>query len=167
MSNKKTKEQLSADERERLEMLAAADEESAKGQQYTLDEEGGVTAQKEFISAAMAAVEDPEEKYRIYYQGIQRLLMTSLPKGKTYEKQRRFIYDEKNIFLTRGKAKNARGIRGGDGRMTYQPDMQQILDEVIAWILSRGSMVDIYSRLWQLNERMGYPHQSNFVRTQP
>ncbi len=167
MTNKKTKDQLSAEERERLEMLAAADEETAKGAQYTLDEGGGVKAQKEFIGAAMAAVEDPEKKYRIYYNGIQKLLLQHLPKGKKFEKQRGWIYDEKNIFLSRGKAKNASGIRGGDGRMTFQPDMQQILDEVVAWILSRGTMVDIYDRLWQLNERMGYPHQSNFVKAKP
>ena len=78
---------------------------------------------------------------------------------------RDYIYEEKNIFLTRGKTKNSKGIRGGDGRMTYQPDMQQILDETIAWILGSRTPTDIYNRYWQLNERMGYPHGSHFVKS--
>jgi hypothetical protein len=111
----------------------------------------------------MSATEDPEEKYRIYYLGIQKLLRDYLPKGQKYKQSRDYIYDEKNIFLTRGKAKGPDGVRGGDGRMTYQPDMQRILDETVQWIIARGTMINLYERYWDLNESFGYPHQSNFL----
>lgn len=164
--NKKTKQQpKTAADLEREQLFAAADEEAAKGQQTTIDPEGEVKSRREFLDTAMSAADNPEDKYTIYYQGIRKLLMDFLPKGPKYKKMRDYIYEEKNIFLTRGKAKNSRGIRGGDGRMTYQPDMQQILDETIAWILASRTPTDIYNRYWQLNVRMGYPHGSHFVKS--
>lgn len=78
--------------------------------------------------------EDPEEKYNIYYRGIRRLLMDYLPKGKEFKEARDIIYDEKNVFLNLGKKKSDNnGIRKSDGRMTFQPVMNEILDIIVKW----------------------------------
>lgn len=162
-SKNKVDVELSPEELERRELFLKADEEASKEQQLMIDLEGNISSQREIIDISMSATEDPEEKYRIYYLGIQKLLRDYLPKGDKYKQFREYIYDEKNIFLTRGKTKGSDGIRGGDGRMTYQPDMQNILDETVQWIILRGTMIDLYERYWDLNENFGYPHQSNFL----
>jgi len=165
MKESKNKEEveLSPEELERRELFLKADEEASKEQQLVIDLEGNVSSRREILDISMSATEDPEEKYRIYYLGIQKLLRDYLPKGQKYKQSRDYIYDEKNIFLTRGKAKGPDGVRGGDGRMTYQPDMQRILDETVQWIVARGTMINLYERYWDLNESFGYPHQSNFL----
>jgi hypothetical protein len=155
--------ELSPEELERRELFRKADEEANKEQQLMIDLEGNISSQREIIISGMQSMEDPEEKYRVYYLGIQKLLREYLPKGQKYKQFREYIYDEKNIFLTRGKAKGPDGVRGADGRMTYQQDMQLILDETVKWIMSKGSMIDLYERFWDLNESFNYPHQSNFL----
>lgn len=161
-TNKKETE-LSPEDLERRELFLQADAEAQKDQQILLDPEGNITTQRESIQLGMSTAGDPEEKYKIYYDGIMKLLREYLPKGEKYKASREYIYDEKNIFLSRGKAKDPNGVRGGDGRMTYQPDMQRILDEIVQWIVGKGTMIDLYERLWDLNESMGYPHQSNLL----
>lgn len=161
-TNKKETE-LSPEDLERRELFLQADAEAQKDQQLLLDPEGNITTQRESIQLGMSSAGDPEEKYKIYYDGIMKLLREYLPKGEKYKASREYIYDEKNIFLSRGKAKGPNGVRGGDGRMTYQPDMQRILDEIVQWIVGKGTMIDLYERLWDLNESMGYPHQSNLL----
>ncbi|MTB51226.1 hypothetical protein [Lewinella sp. W8] len=162
-SNTKKEVELSPEDSERRELFQKADEEASKERQLMIDLEGNVSSQREIIITGMQTTENPEEKYRIYYLGIQKLLKEHLPKGKKYEQYREYIYDEKNIFLNRGKAKGPDGVRGGDGRMTYQPDMQRILDETVKWIMSKGTMIDLYERYWDLNESFDYPHQSNLL----
>jgi len=49
-------------------------------------------------------------------------LRNNLPQGKKNEKLRRYVYDEKSLFLNRGKEKDDRGIRGSDERQTYIPN---------------------------------------------
>lgn len=161
-TNKKEKE-LSPEEIERRELFLQADAEAQKDQQLLLDLEGNITTQRESIQLGISTADDPEEKYMIYYNGITKLMKEYLPKGEKYEPLRRPIYDEKNIFLNRGKTKGPDGVRGGDGRMTYQPDMQRILDETVQWIVAKGTPIDLYERLWDLNESFGYDHQSNLL----
>jgi hypothetical protein len=165
MDNKTSKKEidLSPEDLERRELFLQADAEAQKDQQLLLDPEGNITTQKESLQLGISAAEDPEEKYKIYYNGIDKLLREYLPKGKKYEESRRYIYDEKLIFLTRGHAKGPDGVRGADSRMTYQPDMQRILDEIVQWVVGKGTMIDLYERLWDLNESFGYPHQSNLL----
>ena len=103
--------------------------------------------------------DDPEEKYTLYYKGIRRVLMQYLPKGPEFKTERDIIYDEKNVFLNRGKAKGKDGIRGGDGRMTYNDDMAEIADLVADWVMSSQDPVDLYQRFYDLNDKYGYGHQ--------
>jgi hypothetical protein len=104
--------------------------------------------------------ENPEEKYQAYYMGIQKILMQYLPSGKAFEDERRLIYDEKNIFLNRGRKKSDNnGVRGSDGRMTYQPIMNEMVDLIIKWVTESQNPYNLYIMLFELNEKHGYGHE--------
>ena len=69
---------------------------------------------------------------------------------------RDFIYEEKNTFLTRGKRKKLDGTRGGDSRMGYISDQEELLNIIIAWIVSNGTMVELFNTLHDLNVAKNY-----------
>ena len=150
---------LSDKERERLELLQKADQ--VRGRQLTVDAGGEIGTEDELKKFALGQIENPPKKHEVYYAGIQRLLRKFLPKGKQNERLRRIIYDEKNVFLSRGRKKDDRGIRGADGRMGYLGDHQQALTEVIEWARTKQSMADLYKVFWALNEKHGYGHQES------
>lgn len=160
-NNKKQKkqEQLSEADIERLELLHLAHQK--KGKQLTIDgEEGSLKEIDELRSLIGKQLDNPEEKYSIYYKGIRNLLMSHLPKGEEAKELREIIYDEKNIFLNLGKRKSDKGgVRGSDGRMTFQPVMNEILDIVVAWVGNSQNPFDIYRDFYMLNEKHGYPHE--------
>jgi hypothetical protein len=117
--SKKARSGLSEEDVESIELLRKANE--SKGKQLRVDlEKGDLTEVNELKQITEKSFDNPEEKYNIYYKGLRNLLMKYLPKGKENEEARQLIYDEKNIFLNRGKKKSDNeGIRGGDSRMTY------------------------------------------------
>lgn len=159
--NNKTKkgEDLSPEDIERMELLMKANEKV--GKQLTINSGTGNLEEVDELKAIVARdFENPEEKYNLYYNGIRRLLMDNLPKGPDFEEVRKIIYDEKNIFLNLGKMKSDHnGIRKSDGRMTYQPVMNEILDIIIGWVADSRNPFDIYKRFYDLNERNGYGHE--------
>src|SRR5690606_17013547 len=90
-----------------------SDANSKTGEQLVLDELGSVKSQDELKEFALGHIpDDPEEKYNVYYKGIERLLKKFLPQGEKYKTAREIIREEKKIFLTRGKKLNKKGIRG-------------------------------------------------------
>jgi hypothetical protein len=103
--------------------------------------------------------DDPEEKFDLYYKATRRILIKYLPKGKGFKQERDIIYDEKNIFLTRGKIKNKSGIRGADSRMAYNDDMYELVDLITDWVSTSQDPVDLYQRIYDLNDKHGYSHQ--------
>lgn len=160
-NNKKQKnqEQLSQNDIERLELLHQAHQK--KGKQLTIDgEAGSIKEIDELRNLIGKQLDNPEEKYNIYYRGIRNLLMSHLPKGDEAKELREIIYDEKNIFLNLGKRKSdKKGVRGSDGRMTFQPVMNEILDVVIAWVGGSQNPFDLYRDFHMLNEKHNYPHE--------
>ncbi|MBD1432394.1 hypothetical protein H8B06_06125 [Sphingobacterium sp. DN00404] len=144
---------------ERLELLQRAHEK--KGKQLTIDGEAGNLKEIDELRELVGKqLDNPEEKYNLYYKGIRRLLMDHLPKGEEYKEMRDIIYDEKNIFLNLGKRKSdGGGVRGSDGRMTFQPVMKDILDIVITWVGGSQNPFDLYREFFMLNEKHGYPHE--------
>lgn len=144
---------------ERLELIQRAHEK--KGKQLTIDGEvGSLKEIDELRELVGKQLESPEEKYNIYYKGIRKLLMDHLPKGEEAKEMREIIYDEKNIFLNLGKRKSdGGGVRGSDGRMTFQPVMKDILDIVIAWVSGSQNPFNLYHDFYLLNEKYGYPHE--------
>ncbi|WP_192348832.1 hypothetical protein [Algoriphagus sp. Y33] len=160
-NNKKSKkeQELSEADIERLQLLQRAHER--KGKQLTIsDDTGALKEIDELRQLVSKQLESPEEKYSIYYKGIRKLLMDHLPKGEDYKQMRDIIYDEKNIFLNLGKRKSDNnGVRGSDGRMTFQPVMNEILDIIIAWVGGSQNPFELYRQFYLLNEKHKYPHE--------
>lgn len=144
--------------REKLEILQKA--KDIAGRQLAISVSDGSLKEldelKELINSKM---EDPSQKYELYYNGIQSILRKYLPKGDQFDEERQFIYDEKNIFLTRGKAKDKNGRRGADGRMTYNEDLKEMVEVIAKWLMEGQDMVSLYRNLYELNEKHGYGHQ--------
>lgn len=141
-------------EYERLQMLMEADK--VKEESFEFDLNGDVALKNEIASLVLEQIDNPKEKYELYYNVVNRLLKKHLPKGKQFEKERNFIYEEKNIFLTRGHRKNDKGIRGADGRMAFTGDINQLVNVITDWITSKGGMFELYSKLLELNKAKGY-----------
>lgn len=140
-------------------IIEAADR--IKDEQLTISELGELTSEKEIRDYALGSAENPEKKYTIYYQGINKLLKRALLPGKESKKIRDLIYEEKNIYLTRGKFKNELGIRGGDGRMGYLKDSQDVFKAMVKCVRSNSSMVEIYQLLVDMNIKKGYKKPSD------
>ena len=161
MKNKsvKTSERLSKEDMERLELLQNIHEK--KGRQLRIDtDKGDLTEINELREMITRKGENPDEKYRLYYNGIRHLLMKYLPKGKEFKEARQLIYDEKNVFLNRGKKKSDNdGIRKSDGRMTYQEFMNEMLDLITMWASQSQNPIDLYNMLYDLNEKHNYGHE--------
>lgn len=157
--NTKKREELSAADLERLELLQKANEKTGRQLSINVDS-GNLEEINELRQLVGKEFENPEEKYNIYYRGIRKLLMDFLPKGKEFKEVRDIIYDEKNIFLNLGKKKSDNnGIRLSDGRMTFQPVMNEILDIIISWVANSQNPFDIYRQFYELNERHEYGHE--------
>lgn len=163
MTNKKEikkEESLSQSDIERLELLQKANEKI--GKQLTINSETGNLEEFDELKQLVGKdFENPEEKYELYYTGIRKLLMDFLPKGKSFKPFRDIIYDEKNVFLNLGKKKSDNsGVRKSDGRMTYQPVMNEILEIIIDWVGSSQNPFDLYKDFYELNEKYGYGHEN-------
>jgi hypothetical protein len=162
---KKTKKILSPEELEAQELLDKSRQQ--KGKQLRIDiEKGELKEINEIKEILKSKSENPEEKYLTYYNGIGKILKKYLPKGPEFKESRNLIYDEKNIFLNRGKKKsdNENGIRKSDGRMTYQPVMNEMLDIISDWASTSQNPIDLYDRLYHLNETHSYGHE-NYDKT--
>lgn len=158
-NNKDLKKEVTQDDLESMELLQRSKER--QGLQIRMDLDTGTLSEIDELRQLLGKqAEDPEEKYSIYYTGIRNILMKYLPKGKENEELRQLIYDEKNVFLNRGKRKSDNdGIRGSDGRMTYQEYMSEMLDEITKWVSESQVPLDLYHMLYGLNEKHGYGHE--------
>lgn len=155
---------LSEKDLERLEMLQGARKKQGKQLRVSI-ESGTVEEIDEMRSLLKKKTENPEEKYKMYYQGMTNLLKKYLPKGKAFKEGRQLIYDEKNVFLNLGKKKSDNnGIRKSDGRMTYQVKMGEMLDVITKWVSSSQNPTDLFTDLYDLNEKYGYGHE-NYDKT--
>lgn len=141
-------------EAERASILMKADE--IKEETFDFDIDGQIELKSELADMMLEQIDDPEAKYELYYNVVNRLLRKHLPKGEKYKPARDFIYEEKNTFLTRGHRKNEQGIRGADGRMAYINDINDLINIITKWISNKGTMYDLYSQLRDLNKSKGY-----------
>ena len=159
MASKKNvkKSELSKEELERLEILQEA--ENVKGEQLSINLNSELIVENEAEKLIGKKIDDPVEKFQLYYNGLNKLLRGSLPKGRENEAARRIIYDEKNILINRGAVKDERGIRGSDGRMAYVEDLEEAIKLVAQWTANKGSYYELYRAFWEKNEELGYGHQ--------
>lgn len=147
-------EKQRADELEKLRILAEA--EAIRGEQLLITPTGDLGRQNELHMLSVSNLEDPERKYEIYYNGIQKLLKAHLPKGKQNKVARNYIYEEKNTYMTQGKRINRAGMRGADSRMGYISDADEMMKVIMDWIISNGTMVDLFNTMRDLNVSKGY-----------
>lgn len=150
----KLKQTLDEQEMERAAILMKADEIKEETLDFGLD--GQIALKNEIADLFLEQIDDPEAKYNMYYNVVNRLLRKHLPKGDNNKEARDLIYEEKNTFLTRGHRKDAQGKRGADGRMGYMPDMASLVNVIVEWISSQGTMFELYLRLRELNQTHGY-----------
>lgn len=141
-------------EAERAEILMKADE--IKEETLDFDIDGQIELKNELAGMMLEQIDDPENKYDLYYNVVNRLLKNHLPKGGQFKSARDLIYEEKNTFLTRGHRKNEQGIRGADSRMAYIEDINSLINIITKWISNKGTMFDLYSQLRNLNKSKGY-----------
>ncbi len=153
----KTERKFSKEDTERLEILQKSEE--IKGEQLfiNLDAELVVENQAELLLGQK--IDDPIQKFQLYYRGLSKLLKDTLPKGKEFEDVRRIVYDEKNILINRGAKKDEKGIRGSDGRMAYIEDLEKAIKIVAEWTSNKGTSAELFIAFWDKNEELGYGHQ--------
>jgi len=109
-----------------------------------------------FSDSVLQGTADPDRAHRLYYT-MRRMMIDNLPKGRKNLKLRRYVYDEKSIFLNRGKDKDENGIRGSDERMTYIDNFLQVgFNIVVNWVKEGANPFDLYMAFWNLNEGKGY-----------
>lgn len=156
-NQKKKERKLSKEDLERLEILQRSEE--VKGEQLAIDVDSSITLENQAEKLIGQQIDDPVQKFQLYYKGLNKLLKDNLPKGKENEAVRRIIYDEKNILINRGAKKDDKGIRGSDGRMAYLEDLETAIQIVADWTRKKGSATDLYMAFWDKNEELGYGHQ--------
>lgn len=153
----KTERNLSKEDLERLELLQKSEE--IKGEQLFINLDSEVVVENQAEELLGQKIDDPVQKFQLYYHGLTKLLKDSLPKGKAFEDVRRIIYDEKNILINRGAKKDDKGIRGSDGRMAYTGDLEEAIKIVADWLTRKGAPAELFMAFWDKNEELGYGHQ--------
>lgn len=141
-------------ELEQAEILMNAN--SDKEEVFAFDDDGDLIVKREIADITLEAIDNPQEKYELYYKVLNKMLLNNLPKGEEFKQVRDYIYEEKNTFLTRGHRIQKDGRRGADGRMSYIPDINEIINIVSSWVVRRGTLFDLYASLRELNISKGY-----------
>lgn len=99
---------------------------------------------------------DPDKSHRLYYT-MRSAMMRNLPKGNENKKLRKFIYEEKSLFLNRGKDKNHDGIKNSDERMAYIGNFLQVAFDIVnKWVSEGANPFDLYMAFKELNQEKGY-----------
>lgn len=154
MESKKTKSVgKELREKELFDLFSKADE--IKQETFDFDEKGFLETRNELQELFLKPIDNPKEKYDLYYNMINKLLKNSLPKGYSYKKARDLIYEEKNTFLT-GKRKGKDGKRYADGRMSYSPIMHELINLIIDWKENNGTILELYLKIRDKNIELGY-----------
>jgi hypothetical protein len=155
---KKSDKEIAREEAMRREIEDILSESDSKtGQQILISGLGDIKSENELKEFALGSIpDDPEEKYNVYYNGVEKLLNKFLPKGEAFASARKIIREEKKIFLTRGKKLDNRGIRGADSRMAYIQDMEDLMNLLVKWAFENGNLFDLYNLIREKNVDLGY-----------
>lgn len=135
-----------------------ADENSSKTIPLELSgsDETGFEEREDF--SILKDLQNPEVSYKLYY-GIRSLLISNLPPQQQYKKLRDYIYELKNVFLNRGKRKDATGRRKSDGRQAYiSADLTVLFELVANWVKTGANSMELIYALERLNEERGYEY---------
>lgn len=138
-----------------IDEIKKLSEEADKNKSFELGFENEFESEPIFIDL-VNDIQNPEKSYKVYY-AIEGILRTHLPSEDIYKELRRFIREEKNIFLTGGKKKNKAGIRGADSRQAYiSTHLEIALQNLLEWMQDGGSTFDLFLRFRKLNIQYEY-----------
>lgn len=154
LKQQKQEQERRKQELEQAEILMNANRD--REEIFAFGDDGDLIIKKEIADITLEAIDNPEEKYELYYKVLNKLLLNNLPKGEDFKQVREYIYEEKNTFLTRGHRIQKDGRRGADGRMSYISDINEIINVISSWIVRRGTLFDLYASLRDLNRSKGY-----------
>jgi len=157
IGKKKAERYLSKEDLEKLEILQKSEE--IKGEQLFINLDSEIVVENQAEILLGQKIDDPVQKFQLYYHGLSKLLKDSLPKGKAFEDVRRIILDEKNVLINRGAKKDKKGIRGSDGRMAYTEDLEEAIKIVANWTTKKGTPAELFMAFWDKNEELEYGHQ--------
>ena len=151
-------------EKQIMDEIKALSEKASETSSKQLDLISGVDLGDEDIDTGFDATRlqgtaNPDESWRLYYT-MRRTMIDNLPKGKRNLKLRKYIYNEKSLFLNRGNDVDENGIKHSDERMTYIDNyLITALDIVIQWVKMGANPFDLYMAFYNLNEEKGYHKQ--------
>lgn len=150
---KKIETNLTKEEQRALEVeQLLLESEMAEGMQTILGPNDQYEKEEIFKTLIDEAIDDPEAKYKAYYQVLQKLLNSYLPKGKKYATIKADVREEINTFLCRGKRK-VNNVRGADSRQARLEDMDQAIDILIECINQRKTYFDTFVRFNEANKQ--------------
>lgn len=156
-TNRKSTRQSQEDIRDEINRMSKEGDKKGAGKQSKLfDDEDLGEEDIGFDEGLLNDIANPDLSYDLYY-GIWKFMKDNLPKGKDNEPGRRYIYDELNLFLNRGKHINAKGKRGSDSRMAYiSPHLQPAFATVVDWLRHGAIPFQLYEAFRRKNEELGY-----------
>lgn len=157
LNKNKVERNLSKEDLERLEILQKSEE--VKGEQLFINYDSEMVIENEAEKLLGQKIDDPVQKFQLYYHGLTKLLKDNLPKGKEFEDVRRIVYDEKLVLINRGAIRDKNGIRGSDSRMAYTEDLEEAIKIVAEWTNRKGTPAELFMSFWDKNEELGYGHQ--------
>lgn len=143
-------ERRKADEERRARILREAD----RSRTFSPELDFGLADESEDLDA-LPPIQDeqkPDTSHKLYYS-LRRVLMDNLPSGPANKAARQMVYDQKNLFLNRGKDKDERGIRGSDGRQAYIHYLEVALATAQQWVREGANTYNIYLAFESLNKR--------------
>lgn len=157
--NKKHGKELSEKEIEEIEEIFH-DSEIVKGQRLLFDDLTKNFKSEDEIKTLIFGneiIDNPQNKHTIYYKGIEKMLRMITHSGaKKSSRSYDILREEKNIFLARGKQKDAKGVRNFDVRQAYEQDMDAAYNIILQGITKGISGYDLYIQFRNENISLGY-----------
>jgi hypothetical protein len=130
-----------------------------KGQINFIDAQGELKEFDERRQFILNNVDDPAKKYELYYQEVERMLkkiMNVKGADKLTKEAFKIVREEKCIFLTRGKMKNEKGIRGADSRQALIEDLEVAANIIYDNMMIGGNFYNLYNEFKNKNIELGY-----------
>lgn len=156
--NKKAFLKLSETEKNELQEIFQNSEE-IKGQRLLFDDLSKNLKTEDEVKKLIFGneiIDNPQSKHTLYYHGIEKMLRLITEKGKKSDISFDILREEKNIFLSRGKHKNDKGVRNFDVRQAYETDMDAAYNIIINAITSGMNAFDLYVEFRDQNINSGY-----------
>lgn len=156
ISKKKIEELISAADR-----IVSAQDNSKKTLLFDLTEDTNESIQDLSSLLDSEYLHDSQKTYKLFYDGIQKLLLSTIPVDNTI---RKVILELKSILLT-GKEKEfiTYGKRGADSRGESQSKMEFVIDILSEWSSTPYDYFRLATLLLEKNKELNYIPESRQI----